>query len=359
MSCSISTDIAWENFISNNYQNIDIDGECIKEKNLVIPKPSKIYISTQTKIAYFNQHISLYELFWKVPIIPYQTRENGIIKKQIKINCLTPEDVVNLEKIIAKTTMINVDIIAQVNNPHARKVKFKDIRKINVGLCKKELLCLRKKKKGAFYNCFVVILRLQYKGIFKEVHIKVFNTGKLEIPGIQEEEFMILALDYLIHTLQPFLTKKLTYCKENIRNVLINSNFSANYFIDRNKFCNILKYKYNIHTMFDPCSYPGIQCKFYYNEIHAEQNGVCKCNHRCDKKGSGKSTNSCLEVSFMIFRTGSILIVGNCSKAILSIIYSFLVDILRREFKEIQIKGEPKKVKKKKKLRKQIIYIKI
>ena len=140
---------------------------------------------------------------------------------------------------------------------------------------------------------------------------------------------------------------------------LINSNFSANYFIDRNKFCNILKYKYNIHTMFDPCSYPGIQCKYYYNEIHTEQNGVCKCNHRCDKKGSGKSTNSCLEVSFMIFRTGSILIVGNCSKAILSIIYSFLVDILRREFKEIQIKGEPKKVKKKKKLRKQIIYIKI
>ena len=27
----------------------------------------------------------------------------------------------------------------------------------------------------------------------------------------------------------------------------------------------ILRQKYKIQAIYDPCSYPGIQCKFYYN----------------------------------------------------------------------------------------------
>ena len=80
------------------------------------------------------------------------------------------------------------------------KLKFKDVRKINVGLCKKDLTSYRTKRKGAFYNCFVLILRIKNKdGIFKEAHVKVFNTGKLEIPGIQTTEFLItMFLDKLV-----------------------------------------------------------------------------------------------------------------------------------------------------------------
>ena len=35
-----------------------------------------------------------------------------------------------------------------------------------------------KKKKGAFYNCFALIIRIKEKNVYKEVHIKIFNTGK-------------------------------------------------------------------------------------------------------------------------------------------------------------------------------------
>ena len=132
----------------------------------------------------------------------------------------------------------------------------------------------------------------------------------------------------------------------------------VNFFIKRDVFAEILKYKYNIHTMFDPCSYPGIQCKFYYNEINPENKGICKCSNRCNKKGNGKEENSCKEISFMIFRTGSILIVGNCSEKILNIIYNFLVKVLHDEHSKIHIPGSIKQKKKKnKKPRKKIILV--
>ena len=360
MCCSMSTDLAWQNFCNNDYKNIVIEKKK-KEGEKFIPKSSDLYISTQTKIAFFNQEIKLNDLFWKIPIIPYQKKSNGVIKKQMKMNCHTPDGVIKLDEKIKDEKMIQVDIISQINNPDARKVKFKDVRKVNIGLCKKDLLCLRKKKKGAMMNCIVVILRLKYGEIFKEVHIKIFNTGKLEIPGIQDDAFLLDALDHLVLTIQPFIQTELTYAAEKIDTVLINSNFTSNYYINRNTLYNILKYKYKLNTCYDPCSYPGVRSKFYYNEIHPDKNGVCMCKNRCNKKGSGKKINSCLEVSFMIFRTGSVLIVGNCDKKVLNIIYDFVVKILHDEYDQISIGVAINKIakkKKKKKIRKRTILVK-
>ena len=43
------------------------------------------------------------------------------------------------------------------------------------------------------------------------------------------------------------------------------------------------------------------------------------------------------EVSFMIFRTGSILIVGKCNEDILITIYRFICNILESEYSSIQM----------------------
>ena len=40
----------------------------------------------------------------------------------------------------------------------------------------------RGKIKNAFYNCFAIIVRFKYKEDFREIHVKVFNNGKMEIP---------------------------------------------------------------------------------------------------------------------------------------------------------------------------------
>ena len=58
----------------------------------------------------------------------------------------------------------------------------------------------------------------------------------------------------------------------------------------------------------------------------------------------------------MIFRTGSILIVGNCNENILDIIYNFIVDILKKELYNNIISKKNEIIKQKnKKYRKRII----
>ena len=269
----------FQNQLSNNTlsDNLVLQEEHIKTD---IPKCSDIYISTQTKIAYLSSIIELYDIFWKLNVMDYYKQEEGIIKKSIKINCETVEEAKLLDERIKSTKNIDVNILSKVNNPNARKVKFKDIRKIDVGLSKKDLISYRKKKKGAFYNCFAVILRVFYKGIFKEVHVKIFNTGKLEIPGIQFDELLTITLDKLITILKPLVGDSISYNKQDISTVLINSNFSCRFFIDRFKLYEILKTKYSISAAYDPCSYPGIQCKFHYNRYDNEHCGFKITNEK-------------------------------------------------------------------------------
>ena len=338
---------------NNNLNNID---DTFDSK--FIPKCSDIYISTQTKIAYLNQPIDLNSIYWKLPIIKYQEHKEGIIKSQMKVNSINKEQVVALEKNISECPhLLSVDVIHNVDNPNARKVQFKDVRKINIGICKKDLVSYRTKKKGAFYNCFVLILRLKDDNdAFKEFHVKVFNTGKLELPGIKNDRDLFKVLDKIVNILSPFIEKKLTYNDKDIKTVLINSNFTCNYYIDREKLSKLIKYHYNLHVVYDPCSYPGIQCKFYYNDDYSKNIGTCQCKEKCYNKKN--KTKGCSEISFMIFRTGSILIVGKCTEEILHNIYDFIKTILLKEYSKFIIHEEKTvKKEKKKKIWKKNIHI--
>ena len=212
------------------------------------------------------------------------------------------------------------------------------------------MLSYRSKKKRAFFNCFVLIIRIKYKNEFKEMHVKVFNTGKLEIPGIQDEDMQSHVLEILLNNLNS-LNKKSTvisYDKDNIETVLINSNFNCGFFINREKLFELLKYKYRINSNYDSCSYPGIQCKYYYLIDSDFQNGQ-QPEHK-----------NYIEISFMIFRTGSVLIVGKCNEYILRIIYEFIKNILLTEYENIGIEITDtieKKKEKKKKIKKKTIIV--
>ena len=351
----------WMDFTEYNEDTIK---KTENKETFIKPKCSDIYISTKTKICYLNKPIDIFGLYWKLPLLDYHTPAEGIIKKTVKINCENAEETNKLEEKIQKTKDSNklIDVYTINKNTNKNEGKYKDIRKITIGLSKKDLLNNRKKKKSAFYNCFAIIYRIVYEGSFREVHLKIFNTGKLEIPGIQKDDMMYYALEKLCTVLSNLTNTEITYNKKDIQNVLINSNFKCNYYINRDKLFNILKYKYNIHSLFDACSYPGIQCKYYFNN---NDNGICTCSPKCgfkEKSNMKKAKSRCVEVSFMIFRTGSILIVGHCNEDVLFHVYEFLKNILLIEFKDIHINIEnpiDQKKKKKKKLKKKTIMVKI
>ena len=98
---------------------------------------------------------------------------------------------------------------------------------------------------------------------FKEHHVKIFNTGKIGITGIRTNEGFYTLLKKVIEIIQPYVEKKLEYIEESSETILINSNFNTGFFINREALYDILKIKYNIEAIYDPCSYPGIKCKFY------------------------------------------------------------------------------------------------
>jgi hypothetical protein len=209
-----------------------------------------------------------------------------------------------------------------------------------------------------------MIIRIKIDGMFREFHIKVFNTGKLEIPGVQSDAMFETVLKNIISILQPYVGAQLSY-KQTSDTVLINSNFNCGFYINRESLYDILKFKYNIQAIYDPCSYPGIQCKFYYNNDlqHDMQNGMQlsgdNVKNMKDKKEKAKANAlaniNVIEVSFMIFRTGSVLIVGMCEENVLNDIYAFLTQMLKTEFEHIcqslitssMLKDKKKKVRRK------------
>ena len=345
------------------------DGDGANSANKQIPVCSPIYISTKTKISYLNTEIDIKKVFWDIPVMPYSSQTKGIVKKQIKFSSITKEELAEIEghvqtEVEKKTGFVETQIIEHIDNPDGR-IKFKDQRKINVGLCKKDILNCRCKKKRAFFNCFVLIVRVEDEmsppcaRTFKEMHIKVFNTGKLEVPGIQNDASLQNVIDILISILKNIIGEHVDYQRNKCETVLINSNFNCGYYIDRDKLYDILKYKYRINSNYDSCSYPGIQCKFFYcvdcvdcvggpetadtvaalanyPVIQTIQTGqqptptimTTKSEHHVDSK-------KYIEISFMVFRTGSVLIVGKCEDYVLHDIYAFIKELLRVEYSNV------------------------
>lgn len=312
-----------------------------------VPVCSPIYISTTTKIAHLNREIDIKEVFWNIPVIRYVHPVEGVIKKQIKFSTTSKAEYEEIMTRISREKCCDNQEIEHIDNPDGR-IKFKDQRKISVGISKKDIMCYRSKKKRAFFNCFVIIIRIQLPNLrdstssdseprgfshlpeFKDMHVKIFNTGKLEIPGIQNIETLNYILEMVTRILRPAVSMDLAYVQETCETVLINSNFNCGFYIDRDKLHELLKYKYRINSNYDSCSYPGIQSKFYYVRGRSIQNGQQPHFNKTDSP----KPDFC-EISFMIFRTGSVLIVGKCSEEVLFVIYDFLKTLLEEEYDHI------------------------
>ena len=348
--------------------------EGIKNNNtLTRTACEELYISTQTKIFFLSvSNLSVENIFWNTEVIPYATRANGVIKKQIRFICKNKEEFQTYMEKRDKELYYTEKIMKQIDNPSARKIKFKDVRKLTVGISKKDIMNCHGKNKNAFINCFAMILRVLYDGSFYEMHVKVFNTGRMAIPGIVNDGLLEETKKILLTTLQGNFTETIKLISEEdtpevIRlvkgkknketnkkekshfekvkpksNVLINSNFNCGYYIQQEKLRAILRDKYGLHPTYDPSMYPGVKCKFYYNNKlpdsmdlqkgHLEKNDADCTMTELDELVLDKYT----KISFMIFRTGNCLIVGNCTKPILTFVYESVKKILMDEYDHIK-----------------------
>ena len=153
MANTINNDVdnEWAKFISPDYNDVSSDEDdlspinTISEPNLLSdnlvepPKANAIYISTKSKIAYLDREIDLKQIFWKIPVIPYSTPANGVIKKQMKFNSNTQEELAIVQENLQSVICCDEQVMTSINNPNGR-IKFKDIRKISIGISKKDII---------------------------------------------------------------------------------------------------------------------------------------------------------------------------------------------------------------------------
>ena len=227
-----SIDDEWENYLFDGSIK-DTSSDLIKSIEDV-PNCEDLYISTKTKVLYLNTPIEINEVFWNIPILEYGKQEEGIIKKQMKIVSKTIEEYEILKEKLNNQNYYTENIIKQINNPEARRIKFKDERKITIGISKKDIMNCRGKVKNAFYNCFAIILRFLYNDNYKEIHVKVFNTGKLEIPGIINDDILVIVKEKIINLFSQIISPSIVFEEKNINsNVLVNSNFNCGFYVDK------------------------------------------------------------------------------------------------------------------------------
>ena len=326
----------WEQFMNGTYT--EKQAKSVEESSLEYPVPSRLHFSTQTFITQLNRPVDLKDLFWGLELIPYDSHQTGLCKKQMKFTSTSQAEVDALVEKLTTHPLHQVFIIRKIDTPD----KFKDIRKVSIGMSKKDLAPNRTKAKGAFFNCLVINVRIFLgMGMFKDHHVKLFNTGNVEIPGIQNSAHVPLIMDIVersVRKLHPI--DRVPECKI----VLINSHFNIHFFVNRDKLYKLLRDKYGIAAIYDPCSYPGVQCKLYYTP---EVEIVTRAKEYVT-----------FSVSVMIFRTGSVLIVGKCNEEVIHAMYAYLNRIFEELFAEIvdpSTKGPGMDLKKEKKVKKWVL----
>ena len=357
-----------------------------------------LHFSTRTQSMRVNCPLDIEHLFWNLPVIDYWKPEEGIVKKEMKQIVESKEDYELYEQRKARLFEDNPQILFRekvskhIDNPHARKKKFKDVRKVSIGIIKRDIINSKKRDKNAFSNCFVIYLRFFHDGAFCENHVKVFNTGEMEIPGVHDYEVLETKIQSLlrrfftplIHSspVKPALITEISNISLNIdlepqipkeikfemnshlesKNVLINSDFNCGFYVDRKKVCQVVKgEKYGLDA-FIVGDYPGVKCKFYFkNHLpfdYEKQNGkLDREDHVLSMKALSKSPKYTI-VTFTLFRTGTCLISGSCSEKMIWFVFHFVCKLLREEYLVIRSCYEDPVVKNKNhKLRKRIIKI--
>lgn len=299
-------------------------------------------ISTKTKKPSLNitDKINILDFFWKLPIIEYWKPVEGIIKKQMKVVCSTEEETAELDRRkLSEYYFKERKIVKQEENAN-RKTKYKDERKISAGICLKDVMnCRGKNTGGAMYNCVAITLRIKNPNTndYFETHVKIFNTGKLEVPGILDISLYENIKTKLLDILSPlFLPHVLEYVQPKGDTVIINSNFRIGFNINRDILYSILRSdKYKMDTIYEPCTYPAVKTKYYFcNDIGFNkelQNGNVQPEDNNLKSKDLIKSNRYTIISFMVFRTGSCLIVGNCTEPVLYFVYEFVKQLLLDE----------------------------
>lgn len=189
----------------------------------------------------------------------------------------------------------------------------------------------KKENKKDFFNQMTFHI---YDGVKRNdgcVNLKLFKNGKIQMTGIISKKHGEDIINLIYNKLKGY--PDITFVDElKTKIVMVNSDFDYGNTIDRDKL-----YEYlidnNYYVTYEPCIYPGVNIKYYYKE--GNDTGVCNCSEQCNGQGDG--INSCLQVTFLVFNSGKIIIIfrtNGFSNNQIEKAYLFINDTLKKLFEE-------------------------
>ena len=147
-------------------------------------------------------------------------------------------------------------------------------------------------------------------------------------------------------------------CKiKDYKIVLINSDYYLGFEIKRNVLHELLINKYKIFSSYEPCIYPGVNSKYYFNEHYLENEcqGKCYCDVYCDGKGTGFGNGQCKKITVAIFQSGSIIITGarnmeqiKCAHTFINCVIDDNYEVIKKDESFLNIDEKKKIIKLKK-----------
>lgn len=205
-----------------------------------------------------------------------------------------------------------------------------------------------------FFNSVTLIVSIEKK---KEVNVKLFKNGKLQLTGIPSIESggraVWVVKKYIEDTYQINLKIEKYLGQYDIRTVMLNTCYEVGFPIHREVLYEVLVGQYNLVAMYDTEGYPGVRLHYYYNPatVGTPNEGVCRCNPTC--KGGGDNLNECRRISVAIFQSGKIIIAGGCHEMKpIDHAYTFLNNLLHESHQNIRkyITTPPRATPKKKRV---------
>ncbi len=209
-----------------------------------------------------------------------------------------------------------------------------------LGSSYKDIFTNRKITSKSFFNQSTIVLRRKItdddeknEGDYhwKEVNVKLFANGGIQMTGVTSEPFARRAMEWLLQTIQslpesPFPSPP-SIQRFSIQ--LINTDYALNKFINQDALHKILINEYNLFSMLEKTIYQGINTKFFYNTRDPGQ-GICQCKQFCKGQGTGEGEGECKRITMSIFRTGRIIITGARQIHQIDAAYDFLNRVFDR-----------------------------
>ena len=234
---------------------------------------SDLRISTIVTTAQLGTKINLDQLFTQVPILEYWDLNNGILK-----------------------------------------MEFNGVVK---GTSCKDIILKQKESTTSFFNQATLVIRREVAPLYwKEINVKLFRNGGVQMTGVKSMEMSAGSLRWLIEyitsrctTLPVFATPPEIH-KEQVQ--LVNTDFSIGAKVRRDALHRILSDTYRLNSSYESAIYQGVKTKYFYNAERpvGSPPGLCPCTRLCKGTGDGSKIGECKKITISPFQTGQVIITG-------------------------------------------------